>query len=146
MKQTFLFIAIISLILFSCKKPNSGDLILTPLEGKWRMIMFKDNESGLTITKPTVIQKDVDITFTSTNPIIGTFIGNTPTNDISKNEYSIGPNQTISIPALGMTKVGETSWGSLFVDNIRNAQEYNFEIGGRLNIKTADKTLTFKKL
>ena len=146
MKQTFLFIAIISLTLFSCKKPNSVDTTPTPLEGKWRMIMVKDNVSGLITTKPTSIQKDVDITFTSTNPAFGTFIGNTPTNDISKNEYSIGPNQTISIPALGMTKVGETSWGSLFVDNIRSSQEYSFEIGGRLNIKTADKTLTFKKL
>jgi len=44
-----------------------------------------------------------------------------------------------------MTKVAETSWGILFVNNIRSSQEYSFEVGGLLNIKTTNKTLTFHK-
>ena len=146
MKQVFFLIAIISLILFSCKKTNSVDLIPTSLNGKWRMILVKDNASGLTTTKPSSIQGDVDITFTSITMTNGTFVGNTPTNDILKNNYSIGANQSITIPVLAMTKVGETSWGILFVDNVCSSQEYNFEIGGKLSIKTTNKTLTFRKL
>ena len=44
-----------------------------------------------------------------------------------------------------MTKVAETLWGNEFVNNIRTSQEYSFEIGGRLNIITTSKTLTFQK-
>jgi hypothetical protein len=146
MKQIFFLIVIISLSLFSCKKTNSVDPIPTSLEGKWRMILVKDNASGLATTKPSSIQGDVDITFTSTSMTNGTFVGNTPTNDIWENDYSIGANQSLTIPVLAMTKVGETPWGILFVDNIRNSQEYSFEIGGKLNIKTTNKTLTFRKL
>ncbi len=146
MKQVLFLAVIISLTQFACQKSNSPDPAPTSLDGKWRMIVVKDNASGLTTTKPSSIQNDVDITFTSTNSTIGTFIGNTPTNDIWKNDYSIGANQTITIPVLAMTKVGETSWGILFVDNIRSSQEYTFEIGGILNIKTTNKKLTFHKL
>lgn len=146
MKQIFFLIALINLTLFSCKKTNSVDPITTSLNGKWRMILVKDNASSLTTTKPSSIQGDVDITFTSTSMTNGTFVGNTPTNAISKNDYSIGANQSITIPVLVMTKVGESSWGILFVDNIRSSQEYSFEIGGKLNIKTTNKTLTFRKL
>ncbi len=146
MKQIFFLIAIISLTLFSCKKTNLVDPIPTSIDGKWRMILVKDNASGLTTTKPSSIQGDVNITFTSTSTTNGTFVGNTPTNDIWKNDYSIGANQSIIIPVLSMTKVGETSWGILFVDNIRSSQEYSFEIGGKLNIKTTSKTLSFQKL
>ena len=66
-------------------------------------------------------------------------------NDIWKNDYSVGANQTITIPVLAMTKVGETSWGKLFVDNILSSQQYTFEPGEMLNIKTTNKTLTLHK-
>lgn len=110
------------------------------------MILVKENTSGFMISKPSSIQGDVDITFTSTSATNGTFIGNTPTNIIHKNDYSIGTNQSLIIPDLGMTKVGETTWGKEFVDNIRSAREYSFEIDGKLNIKTTKNTLTFRKL
>jgi hypothetical protein len=145
MKQIFFIAVIISLTLFACKKSGSSGSATASLDGKWRMILVKDNASGLTTTKPPSIQNDVDITFTSTNPAIGTFVGNTPTNDIWKNDYSIGANQTITIPDLAMTKIKETPWGILFVDNIRSSQEYSFEAGRLLNIKTTNKTLTFHK-
>ena len=67
-------------------------------------------------------------------------------NSIMQNDYSIGANQSLSIPNLNMTKVMETTWGAEFVDNIRDAQQYSFEAGGRLQIKTINKTLIFKKL
>ena len=146
MKKILFLAAIISLIQIACTKPNSSDPTPTALDGKWRMILVKDNTSGLTTAKPSSIQNDVVITFTSINSTNGTFTGNTPTNDIWQSEYSIGANQTISVPYLAMTKVGETSWGILFVDNIRSSREYIFEVGGILNIRTTTKTLTFQKL
>lgn len=110
MKQAIFLIAIIGLTLFSCKKSDSIDPISTPLDGKWRMIIIKENVSGLTITKPSTIQGDVDITFSSTSSTNGTFMGNTPTNEIWQNDFSIGANQSFTIPCLAMTKVMETSW------------------------------------
>ena len=144
MKQVIFPIAVICLTLFSCKKTDSVDSTIALLDGKWRMIIVKENVSGFTILKPSTIQGDVDITFTSSTN--GTFAGNTPTNEIWQNNYSIGANQAITIPNLSMTKVGETSWGNEFVDNIRSSQEYSFQIGGQLNIKATSKTLTFRKL
>ena len=145
MKQILFFVVMLSLTQFGCKKSDCLESEPKSLDGKWRMITVKDNASGLTTTKSPSIQNNVDLIFTSTNSNSGTFIGITPTNEISKNSYSIGTNQTITIPVLSMTKVAETSWGILFVDNICSSQEYTFEIGERLNIKTTNKTLTFLK-
>lgn len=146
MKKLFLLFAIISLTQVSCEKTDLVTSAPTSLDGQWRMILVKENTSGFRITKPSSIKGDVDITFTSTSAINGTFIGNTPTNTIHKNDYLIGENQSIVIPNLGMTKVGETSWGKEFVDNIRSAKKYNFENDGRVTIKTTKNTLTFRKL
>jgi hypothetical protein len=145
MKQVLFFVAMLSLILLGCKKSDSSKQAPTSLEGKWKMINVNDNTTGLITTKSTSTQNDVIITFTLANLISGTFIGNTPTNEIGKNSFSIGTNQTIIIPVLAMTKIGETPWGILFVDNICSSQEYAFEIGGILKIKTTNKTLSFLK-
>jgi len=145
MKQALFIIAFLTSTLFSCKRDSLGSMPPS-LDGKWRMTIVKDNVSGLTTTKPSSVQGDVDITFTSTSLTNGIFSGNTPTNDIWQNDYSIGNNMTLSIPNLAMTKVAETSWGREFVDHIRNSQKYSFEINGRLSIKTISKTITFKKL
>ena len=146
MKQLLFLLATIGSTLFSCKKADSCDPIPASLDGKWRMIIVKENSSGLTTIKPSSIQGDVDITFTSTSPTNGIFTGKTPTNSLSQNDYSTGANQSLAIPNLSMTKVMETTWGNEFVQNIRNSQEYRFEAGDRLTIKTINKTLTFKKL
>ena len=146
MKKLFLLFALISLTQVSCKKTDSVDLLPTSLDGQWRMVVVKENTSGFMITKPSSIRGDVDITFISESATNGTFIGNTPTNTIHKNDYSIGTNQSLIIPNLGMTKVGETTWGIEFVDNIRSAQKYSFENDGKLTIKTTKNTLTFRKL
>jgi hypothetical protein len=145
MKKILSLVVLFGLIQVGCKKTNKSDSVPTSLNGKWRMIIVKENATGLTSTKPSSIHGDVEITFTSTSTTNGTFIGNTPTNEIAQNDYSIGPNQSLSIPNLGMTKVGETSWGNEFVENIRDAEEYSFEVG-KLNIKTSEKTLIFQKL
>jgi hypothetical protein len=145
MIKLLLFVVLLGLTQIGCKKSSLTDPAPTSLDGKWRMIVVKDNASGLKITKPKTIQSDVEITFTSINSTTGIFIGNTPTNDIWQNDYSTGTNQSISIPCLSMTKVAETPWGNEFVDNIRSSVEYSFEIGGRLNIMTTNKTLTFQK-
>ena len=145
MKQILFYALMLSMIQFGCKKTDSSESVPTSLDGKWRMITVKDNVSGLTITKSASIQNDVDVIFTSTNLNSGTFTGNTPTNEIWKNSYSTGVNNAITIPVLSMTKVAETSWGILFVDNICSSQEYTFEIGEILNIKTIIKMLTFRR-
>jgi hypothetical protein len=115
------------------------------------MIIVKDNATNVTITKPATIQGDVIITFVPQNSTTGTFSGKTPTNEITgfdiwSNGYKLGENETISIPILSMTKVGETLWGREFVDNITEAEKYSFESGGKLNIRTKNKTLAFQKL
>ena len=145
MKQILFFAVMLSLTQFGCKKSDCLESAPKSLDGKWRMITVKDNASGLITTKSPSIQNNVDLIFTSTNLNSGTFIGNTPTNEILKNSYSTGTNQTITIPVLSMTKVAETSWGILFVDNICSSQEYTFEIGEILNIKTTNTTLSFLK-
>lgn len=145
MKQAFLFIAVISLILFSCKKPNTADQALPSLSGAWRMIIAADNASGLTISKPPSIQGNVDITFIPGIATGGTFTGLTPSNQIGRSDYTTGPNQSLTISNLFMTKIYETSWGAEFVNNIRSAKRYSFDKSGRLFIVTTDKTLTFIK-
>jgi hypothetical protein len=146
MKQVIIIFTLFGLTLLSCKKSGSIDHIPTSLDGKWRMILVTENISGLTTTKTTNIQGDVDIIFTPTSSTNGTFTGNTPTNDIWQNDYSTGTNQSINIPCLSMTKVMETTWGKEFVDNIRSSYEYKFAADGKLNIKATNKILTFKKM
>lgn len=146
MKQLFILSAIISMLTVSCKKPGSCNSDKASLNGKWRMVSVKENSSGETFVKPSSISGEVDITFTSTHPAGGTFIGNTPTNQIWQNDFSTGINQAIAIPNLSMTKVMETSWGNEFVLNITDAETYDIEAGYKLHIKTTSKTLIFQKL
>ena len=142
MKNTILMIALTCFAFSSCKK----DTPAASLEGKWRMILVKDNSSNTVAGKPPTIQGEVEITFNSISTTAGTFTGNTPTNDIWQNDYSVGANQTIAIPNLSITKVSETSWGMEFVDNIRQAEKYSFGPYGKLSISTKNKNLVFKKL
>lgn len=144
MKHLLFLIAIIGITHFSCSRNDST--APPPLAGKWRMIWVTESSSGARTTKPASIQKDVDILFTSASATDGTLSGNTPSNSIYQSDYVTGVNQALTIPSLNMTKVGETSWGYEFVENIVTAQKYSFETDGVLNIKTAAKTLTFKKL
>lgn len=145
MKRSLFLISILSLIFFSCKKSDS-DLIPASLDGTWKMILVKDNSTNITTTKPASLYGDVIITFVSNNLSTGAFNGNTPTNDLGPNTYSLGSNHTLFIPVMSMTKVAETSWGLLFVANIRDAQQYNFGSGEILNILTTNKTLIFKRI
>jgi len=109
------------------------------------MVKVTDNVSGEATTKPSSVQKDMEITFVPANNAGGVFFGNTPANLIGNSPYSTGANQSISMIALMMTKVGEEPWGNLFVTNITAAEQYSFEAGGLLNIITANKVLTFSK-
>jgi hypothetical protein len=147
MRKILLFATVISMAQFACKKPTASNRpAATPLDGSWRMILVTDNASGLTTTKPATIPNDVDITFTSVTPTNGTFTGVTPTNQIWENGYSTGTGETITIPALGITKAWETGWGFLFVGHIRSSLAYTLPSSDILNIRTINKTLTFRKL
>lgn len=145
MKQVSLFLAIIiGLILFSCEPCAKPGPILGTLDGKWRMIIVKDNLSRLIITKPASIVRDVNIEFTSTSPTNESFSGNTPSNMFWANFSTT--NQDMTVTFFSMSKVGETTWGDEFIDNIHSTQSYSFEKDGNLSIQTTKKILTFERL
>jgi hypothetical protein len=146
MKQLLFLAAIITPMIFSCTKDSSCEQVTASLSGKWKMIVVTDISSGSATTKPASIQGDVFITFNATSDAGGIFYGNTPTNEIAVNNYATGANYSLSIQALSMTKVGETSWGNEFVDNIRSAIGYNISGNNKLIINTPGKTLTFERL
>ncbi|MEP6584437.1 MAG: hypothetical protein ABJA90_09220, partial [Ginsengibacter sp.] len=125
---------------------DTSNLIPSSLDGTWKMVLVKDNVTGSIMSKPASLYGDVIITFVSGNISSGAFNGNTPTNDLGPDSYTIGDNNTISIPVLSMTKVAETSWGLQFVGNIRNAKRYVFAAGELLDIITSNKILTFEKV
>ncbi len=141
----FFLIPVICLAFFSCKK-DSSDVVCASLDGSWKMVLVKNDNTGTTMTKPASLFGDVVITFVSSDISRGIFNGNTPTNDLGPNVFSLGANNAINIPALGMTKVAETSWGSEFVTNIRDARRYSLDPGRLLIIVTDKRILTFQKL
>jgi len=108
MKKLLFFVCICGLTILSCNRKDSIDI--PGLVGKWRMVIVKENATGLATTKPASIQGDVDITFKSISNSSGVFFGNTPTNVIMENAYSTNTNQALAISVLSMTKVAETSW------------------------------------
>lgn len=147
MKNAFLVLLLLTVA--SCKKTAHNDSPVS-IEGTWKMILVKTNDSNIALTKPSSIEGDVVISFVPNSDTTGTFSGRTPTNEITGfgywfNVYTLGPSETISIPGLSMTKVGETSWGYEFVNNITKAQQYSFSNAAKLNIHTADKTLVFER-
>jgi hypothetical protein len=145
MKIAFLLMSLLGLMFFSCNK-SACDTVHESLEGTWKMILVKDNATNTASTKPSSIKGDVILTFVPSSPTTGSFTGKTPSNDIWPSEYELGPKQELSIPNLSMTKVGETPWGEEFVNNIREAQQYSLEEEEKLNIRTLNKMLTFRKL
>ena len=145
MKLHILIFTVFSLTLFSCKKNNEVEAIAPDLVGRWRMIIVKDNATGSTSTKPASINGEVEIAFAFTAYTAGKINGNTPTNTLTAN-FTIGRNRSIQIPAVTATKIMETSWGQQFLDNITFSQDYIFEVDGKLDIHTTDKTLIFQKL
>src|SRR4051794_34711318 len=134
MKRVMLFLSIVMLLVLSCSRQDVISSTPATLEGNWRMIVVKDNSSGLITTKLSDVQGNVDITFTEMNDTSGTVYGHTPSNQISQSDYSVGANHQLRIPFLNITKVWETSWGSEFVNNIRSAREYNIDSAGKLVI------------
>ncbi len=132
-------------ILFSCKKDNSNDNIpiVPELTGKWRMISIKDNSTNLVITKPSIVIRDVDITFTFSSATSGQLTGVTPSNTFESN-FSITSLKSLAITQYSSTKVAEPDWGSYFSDNITFAQKFYFSIVDYLVIETStNKTIVF---
>lgn len=149
MKKAFILFVSCSLLLASCEKPDNGE-IPDSLAGAWKLVVVKDIATNMNFFKPASIQGEVILRFYPESEQGGSFDGNTPTNlftgfGVWANTYTLGPGRAISIPALSMTKVAETSWGARFVDNITEAVRYNFEPGNKLNIRTTRKVLIFIK-
>jgi hypothetical protein len=139
--KTFFFLLLLLPVL-SCDKTGC---INNSLDGKWKMIKVKDNTNASIIAKPAGIAGDVMITFITNSSSTGKLSGVTPTNEIYETGFSYSSSGAISIPNLPMTKVAETSWGKEFVDNIRSAEKYSFDMDHHLVINTTAKTLVFQK-
>ncbi|MEP6951975.1 MAG: hypothetical protein ABI863_21985 [Ginsengibacter sp.] len=141
----FFLLTFIGLTQLACKTPNPA--ILNPaaaaLEGKWRMVSVKDNSTNIVTAKPSTITGNVDITFALFSSAAGIMSGVTPTNSLNGN-YSTGGNGALSIPAVSATKIIETTWGQLFLDNITWSHDFIFNADGRLHINAStNKTLIF---
>jgi hypothetical protein len=143
--------AFISLALFSCSRDADADLLTAAnksnLEGNWRMVLVKENSSGLIYSKPGAITGDVDITFVTVNTDKGFINGKTPTNTLFADYtlYKLGAEGQITIPSVAATKVAETSWGLDFLYNITKSDAYSIEPDGKLRIHTENKTLYFER-
>lgn len=146
MKRAGILAALFSLALFSCSRDMDRPLTTNnaSLEGRWRMIVVKDNASGFSHTKPGATPGDVDLTFVAVDTYKGFINGYTPTNKLYA-DYTVAEIDVISIPSVAATKVSETAWGLYFLDNIRTSDSYSFE-EGRLRIHTQKMTLFFEKL
>ena len=142
MKFSFLLLSI-AILGSSCEKSVLDN---ATLRGTWKMVLVKNNTTGALEVKASTIDKDVIFILVPAEGNRGIFSGKTPSNDFGPNEYLLGGGQTISTPNLSMTKVAETSWGELFVNNIRNTKQYSFEADGKLTLLTTTKILTFQKL
>lgn len=146
MKYLYLLFAGFSIFFLSCSKADKIETVSASLEGSWRMIAVKENTTGIVSIKNASLEGNVEITFLTADAGNGHFVGKTPTNDIWLSEYITTTDKKLNVPCLSMTKVMETDWGLLFVENIRSAELYQFETNGNLIITTALKTLTFKRL
>lgn len=144
MKNFLLLALAVASLCISCSRNAAGPTPVS-LDGAWKMIAVKDNSKGIITTKPAAVQGEVELFFKSTNATNGMLAGKTPSNDILPSAYSLGAGQQIAIPAVDMTKTGETSWGNEFVLHIRGAQTFGFDAGDILYINTTERVLIFKK-
>jgi hypothetical protein len=135
------------LIICACKKNNTKatSLPFEELTGSWRMVSVTDLSSNITITKPASLAKDVDLAFTFSDSNTGIINGVTTRNTFSGN-CSVSDNRTLLIPDITSTEIAETSWGSLFLNNVFLSMDYEIDIDNKLNINTSsNKTLTFTR-
>lgn len=140
-----LLLTFICLTHLACKKcnPPVANPLTSDLAGKWRMVQVKDNSTNIISIKPSAITGNVDINFTFSSSSAGLMTGATPTNTLNA-DFSTGSNQTLSIPGVSTTKVIETSWGNLFLDNITYSQNFFIDADRKLNINAStNQTLTF---
>jgi hypothetical protein len=145
-KMRYIFLlTFICLTQIACKKNNPVISTPTGLAGNWRMISVRDNSTNIITEKPSTITGNVDITFTFSSAAGGLMSGVTPTNSVNA-FYTTGSNGALSIPGVSATKVIETTWGQMFLDNITYSQNFTLEADGRLHINAStNKTLTFTR-
>ncbi|MBS1497019.1 MAG: hypothetical protein JSU03_08585 [Bacteroidetes bacterium] len=143
MKRLLIIITAICLVQLSCKKNNWFNVINNTLDGKWKMVVVKDNATGQEMTKPDSVKGDVEITFVTTGPSSGSFSGHTLVNSIDGGSYTTGSNHTISIKGFSMTQIYELPWADFFTNNFGSAYQYSFTSDGKLTVVTAIKTLVF---
>ena len=129
-------LALLAALSFGTCKKDQGT-IPHSLAGKWRMAEVTDLLTNTSTQKPLSVKGDVDIRFSFANPTAGGLDGVTPTNDLQA-DFSTTTNNDLGISNLAYSKVMETSWGALFLDNIRSSHDYSIDAFHRLNINTSN--------
>ena len=146
MRRSLITISLL-LLLFSCKKNN--DLVNQPdIGGRWKMVSVIDNSNGTIEIKPVIYAGDVEIElkYNASNSRTGTFSGKTITNIFGDGIFSTTADGSFTVTTFGISDAMETPWGNLFLQNIFSSTNYSIDIQGRLNIKTAAKTLVFRRI
>src|SRR5688500_10696392 len=141
MKYAVSLVIGVCMMLLSCDKA-ADDFAPAELEGSWKMIEVTDLASNVVERKPASIRGDVILRFMPSNRLGGRISGNTPTNVFGPDEYLLSSENSLTIQGITMTKVAESSWGNLFIENIRNTSEVRIEYGNLL-IQTPAKLLRF---
>lgn len=140
--KSFLLLFVAALLFGSCKKER-GHASATALNGQWKMVKVIEATTGFVTLRPASINRDVVMNMTVQSATSGTINGHTPTNTLS-GEFTTAATNRITIPGVAASKVMETPWGALFLDNITMAQTYNVDCN-ELRINTTNNTLFFQK-
>jgi len=133
-----LFLTCFILALMACRKGSSD--MNAPITGTWTMVSVTETVAGQTSTRPAG-PDDVTVIFNGSSSG-GELTGKTPRNKILPSTYVLGSDHALSLPALSHTKVYESPWGSLFMDNITAANRYQVA-DGLLYIYTPTAILRF---
>jgi hypothetical protein len=143
MKYALSLLINVSVILLSCEKAQD-EVVPVSLEGSWKMVTVADIPTGVIEYKPESIRGDVIISFVRANASGGSFTGNTPSNVFGPDEYLLSSGNTLMISRLTITKVAESNWGNLFIENIRNTSKVRLEFA-ELLIETPAKLFRFQR-
>src|SRR5687768_16663922 len=123
--------ALLTVVLFFSCTPELEPAAPQHIRSTWKMKYVMENRTGFLHTEP-ANSKEVDISFIPINESEGHIYGHTPTNEIFGSWYVLPGPRLFTLKELKMTKMAETAWGALFVDNILAAETIHIDHTGLL--------------
>ncbi len=111
--------------------PNSNNPIYQPIQGTWKLIAFKDVNSGEVETQPEIDKslpahnQEIIMIFNKEEKNKGTLSGHTINNTIF-GDYELTGDNKINMK-IGGTKIREPEWGNKFWDEINKINEYRLK-------------------